>query len=106
MDAGHVSENTLFSDRYLKPVLFRCSLAVYFNILVTLRNVSRKASCKALRWDKVNCDSQSVSSNIVLHSRLIWLNGSITLIRAETERYDAVRFSKATTKSLTSGTGS
>ena len=50
--------------------------------------------------------AESVSSNIVLHSRLMWLNGSITLIRAETERYDVVRFSKATTKSLTSGTGS
>ena len=30
--------------------------------------------------------------NIVLYSRFIWLNGSITLIRAETERYDIVRF--------------
>ena len=46
------------------------------------------------------------SSNIVLYSRFIWLNGSITLIRAETERYDIVRFSKVTTKSLASGTGS
>ena len=35
-----------------------------------------------------------------------WLNGSIILIRAETERYDIVRFSKVTTKSLASGTGS
>ena len=39
-------------------------------------------------------------------SRFIWLNGSITLIRAETERYDIARFSKVTTKSLASGTGS
>ena len=38
--------------------------------------------------------------NIVLYCRFIWLNGSITLIRAETERYDIVRFSKVTTKSL------
>ena len=37
----------------------------------------------------------SASSNIVLYSRFIWLNGSITLFRAETERYDIVRFSKA-----------
>ena len=44
-------------------------------------------------------------SNIVLYSRFIWLNGSITLIRAETERYDIVRFSKMTAKSLASGTG-
>ena len=44
--------------------------------------------------------------NIVLYCRFIWLNGSITLIRAETERYDIVRFSKVTTKSLASGTGS
>ena len=60
------THNSLFntSDRYLKPVRalswFRCSLAVYFKIMVTLRNVSRRASCKALRWDKVNCDSQSL----------------------------------------------
>ena len=32
--------------------------------------------------------------------------GSITLIRAETERYDIVSISKVTTKSLASGTGS
>ena len=44
-------------------------------------------------------------SNIVLYSRFIWLNGSITLIRAETERYDIVRFSKMTAKSLASETG-
>ena len=55
-------------------------------------------------------DSQSlhrlISCSIVSYSRFIWLNGSITLIRAETERYDIVRFSKVTTKSLASGTGS
>ena len=44
--------------------------------------------------------------NIVLYSRFIWLNGSITLIQVETERYDIVRFSKVTTKSLALGTGS
>ena len=49
-------------------------------------------------------DSQSASSNIVLYSRFIWLNRSITLIRAETERYDIVRLSKVTTKSLASRT--
>ena len=42
---------------------------------------------------------------IVKYSRFIWLNGSITLIWAETERYDIVRFSKVTTKSLASGIG-
>ena len=36
----------------------------------------------------------------------MWLNESITLIRAETQRYDIVRFSKGTTKSLASETGS
>ena len=45
---------------------------------------------------------RSASSNIVLYSRFICLNGSITLIRAETESYDIVRFSKVTTKSLAS----
>ena len=50
--------------------------------------------------------AESASSNIVLYSLFIWLNGSITLIRAETERCDIVRFSKETTKSLASGTGS
>ena len=59
-------------------------------------------------WDgtKLLRFAESASSNIVLYSRFIWLNGSITLIRAETERYDIFRFSKATTKSLASRTGS
>ena len=65
--------NSLFntSDSYLKPVRalswFCCSLAVYFKILVTLRKVSRRASCKAPRWDKVNCDSQSLYRPISYH---------------------------------------
>ena len=42
---------------------------------------------------------------LLLYSRFIWVNGSITLIRAETDRYDIVRFSKVTTKSLAPGTG-
>ena len=46
------------------------------------------------------------SSNIVLYSRFIWLKGSMTLIRAEAERYDIAGFSKVTTTSLASGTGS
>ena len=50
--------------------------------------------------------AEFTSSNIVLYSRFIWLNGTITLIRTETERYDIVRFSKVTTKSLGSETGS
>ena len=45
------------SDSYLKSARasswFGCRLAVLFYILVTLRKVSRRASCKALRWDKV-----------------------------------------------------
>ena len=53
-------------------------------------------------------DSQSLHRLISYHilDRFIWLNGSITLIRDETERYDIVRISKVTTKSLASGTGS
>ena len=51
-------------------------------------------------------DSQSLHRPISYYILVIWLNGSITLIRAETERYDIVRFSKVTTKSLASGTGS
>ena len=49
--------------------------------------------------------AESASTNIVLYSRFIWLNGSITLTGAETERYDIVRFSKVTTKSLASRKG-
>ena len=34
-------------------IIIRCCLAVNVSLLVTLRKVSRRASCKALRWDKV-----------------------------------------------------
>ena len=53
------THNSFFnqSDSYLKSARasswFRCGLPVLFYILVTLRKVSRRASCKALRWDKV-----------------------------------------------------
>ena len=53
------TNNSFFntSDSYLKSARasswFRCRLAVLFYILVTLRKVSPRASCKALRWDKV-----------------------------------------------------
>ena len=53
------THNSFFntSDSYLKSARasswFRCRFAVLFYILVTLRNVSRRASCKALRRDKV-----------------------------------------------------
>ena len=59
-------------------------------------------------WDgtKLLRFAESASSNMVLYSRFIWRNGSIILIPAETERYDTARFSKVTTKSLASGTGS
>ena len=59
-------------------------------------------------WDgtKLLRFAESASSNIVSYSGFIWLNGSITLIRAGTERCDIVRFSKVTTKYLASGTGS
>ena len=49
---------------------------------------------------EVDAERIAMIRNIVLYCRFIWLNGSITLIRAETERYDIVRFSKVTTKSL------
>ena len=77
-------------------------------ILITVITLSHlRALQDALRdGTKLLRLAESASSNIVLYSRFIWLNGSITLIRAETERYDIVRFSKVTTKSLTSGTGS
>ena len=57
---------------------------------------------------EASIDSEPIRARgiIVKYYRFIWLNGSITLIRAETERYDIVRFSKVTTKSLASGTGS
>ena len=34
--------------------LVRCRWTAYISLLLTLRNVSQRASCKALRWDKVN----------------------------------------------------
>ena len=56
-------------------------------------------------WDGTNLLrlAGSASSNIVFYSRFIWLNGSMTLIRAETERYDIVDFCKVTSKSLALG---
>ena len=61
--------------------------------------ISARASCKTLRWDKVNTIRRvCIVQNVVLYSRLIWLNGLITLIRTETKRYDIVRFSKVATK--------
>ena len=46
-------------------------------------------------------DLQSLHHSISYsYSCFTWLNGSITLIQAETERYDIVHFSKVTTKSL------
>ena len=57
------------------------------------RHVKLSDRTKLLRF------AESASSNVVLYFRFILLNGSVTLIRAETERYDIVRFSKVTTKS-------
>ena len=47
-------------------------------------------------WDgtKLLWLAESASSNIVLYSHFTWLNRSMTLIRAETERYDIAGFSK------------
>ena len=50
--------------------------SLYF---ATLRNVSRRASCKALRWTKLIRLAESTSSSIESFSGFIWLNGSITL---------------------------
>ena len=67
----------------------RCHLVVNISLLVILRKVSRRTFCKALRLRFAE-SAESASSNIVLHSRFSWLNGS--LIRAETEKYYIVRF--------------
>ena len=55
----------------------------------TLRRVFRRASCNALRWHQVNtirrvCIAQNFT---VVSFNFIWINRSITLIRAETQRY-------------------
>ena len=60
---------------------------------------------RCLRWDKVISIRRDYTVQYRIVFSIIWLNGSITLIRAETGRYDIVRFSKVTTKSLASGTG-
>ena len=68
-------------------LLFHYRLAVYISLFVTLRKVFRRASCNALRWHKVNtirrvCIAQYLT---VVSFNFIWINRSITLIRAETE---------------------
>ena len=82
-----------------------------FNYLLFIRLPGEK---KKLREERRTEALKGLSSFFFLfflggggrfNSRFIWLNGSITLIRAETERYDIVRFSKVTTKSLASGLG-
>ena len=75
-----------------------------FLLLVTLRKVSQRASCKALRWDKVDTIRRvCISQYLMVYSYFFWLNGSITLIRAETERYDIACLSGVTTKLLVWG---
>ena len=56
----------------------------------------------------LSIDSEAMRARGIIdkYSRFIWPKGSITLTRAETERYDIVLFSEVTTKSLASGTGS
>ena len=72
-------------------LLFHYRLAVYISLFVTLRNVFRRASCNALRLHKVRdtirrvCIAQYLT---VVSFNFIWIDRSITLIRAETERYD------------------
>ena len=66
-----------------------------------LEKVSRRASCKALIWDKV------------ITVRRVFIVRPFRLAKrinhpdpGETERYDIVRFSNVTTKSLAFETGS
>ena len=44
----------IFPSAQDRILLFHYRLAVYMLFLVTLRKVFRRASCNALRWDKVN----------------------------------------------------
>ena len=81
-----------------------------FNYLLFIRLLREK---KKLREERGTEALKGLSSSFPFFlggggefkSRFIWLNGSITLIRAETERYDIVLFSKVTTKSLASVLG-
>ena len=54
------------------------TLAVYISFLVTLRKVSRRASCKALRWDKVDTIRRVCIVQYSTYSRSIMLKASIT----------------------------
>ena len=66
--------------------------------------VSRRASCKALRWDKViTIGRVCIVQYRVIFSFHLAKRIHLSLIRAETERCDIVSFSKVTTKSLASG---
>ena len=94
--------------RYFIIKTSRLPSIMYSNVCMQLKFGERvKRAIKAFfrahkhRWLIINF-------NVVFTclTPFIRLNGSITLIRAETERYDIVRFSKVTTKSLASGTGS
>ena len=62
----------------LKLVSVPLTFAVYISFLVTLRKVSRRALCKALRWDKVDTIRRVCIVQYSTYSRFIWLNGSIT----------------------------
>ena len=54
------------------------TLAVYISFLVTLRKVSQRALCKALRWDKVDTIRRVCIVQYSTYSRSIRLRGSIT----------------------------
>ena len=62
----------------LKLVSVPLAFAVYISFLVTLRNVSRRALCKALRWDKVDTIRKVCIVQYSTYSHFIWLNRSIT----------------------------
>ena len=89
-ERGKKRKTLIFPSAQDRILLFHYRLAVYISLFVTLRNVfGRRASCNTLRWHKVNtirrvCIAQYLT---VVSFNFIWINRSITLIRAETESY-------------------
>ena len=71
-----------------------CNSPSWFYILVTSRKVSRRASCKALRWDILRF-AESASSSIVIHILLPLakrINHPDPSRQKQTERNDIVRY--------------
>ena len=104
---------SVISDSYLKSVRawswFGAVEQFTFRCCSPWETFPREHHVKLWDGTKLTQFAESASSSIVLYmySRFILLNGSNTLIRAETwDRYDIIPFSKVTTKSLASATGS